>query len=261
MKVVVKIGGAALEDKTLVQRFARSVAEFCSHGHQLVVVHGGGATLSRTMKRLGHESTFINGLRVTDAETRDMALMVLGGHVNKRLAAAICSAGQPAIGLCGGDLRMMRAAKLRGKDDLGYVGEICAVERKWFEMLWQNGIVPVVSSLAIGAADGEYYNINADSLAQACAAACKADALIFLTEVSGVRDADGATLSWLPTTRIDEMVARAVVSGGMLPKLDACRRALHQGVYRVRIMPADQTELLPDFFTRKIECGTEVVAA
>ena len=261
MKVVVKIGGAALEDSALVKKFARSVAEFCREGHQLVVVHGGGVTLSRTMKRLGHESTFINGLRVTDAETRDMALMVLGGHVNKRLAAAIGSTGQPAVGLCGGDLRMMRAAKLRGKDDLGYVGEICAVEPKWFEMLWQNGVVPVVSSLAIGAADGEYYNINADSLAQACAAACKADALIFLTEVSGVHDADGETLRWLPTTKIDQMVESAVVSGGMLPKLDACRRALTQGVYRVRIMPADQTELLPDFFTQKIECGTEVVAA
>ena len=261
MKVVVKIGGAALEDKKLLQRFARAVAEFSQEGHQIVVVHGGGVMLSRTMKRLGHESTFINGLRVTDAETRDMALMVLGGHVNKQLAASICAVGQPAIGLCGGDLRMMRAAKLRGKDDLGYVGEICAVDCKWLEMLWQNNVVPVVSSLAIGAADGEYYNINADSLAMACAAACKADALIFLTEVSGVHDADGSTLKWLPTTKIDEMVQTAVVSGGMLPKLDACRRALSQGVYRVRIMPAEQTELLPDFFTQKIECGTEVVAA
>jgi acetylglutamate kinase len=258
---VVKIGGAALEDPDLVQRFARSISEFCAEGHRLVVVHGGGIMLSRTMKQLGHESKFINGLRVTDRQTRDMALMVLAGHVNKRLAAAICSVGQPAIGLCGGDLRIMRAAKLRGAHELGYVGEICAVEQKWFDMLWQNGVVPVISSMAIGAADSEYYNINADSLAQACATACKADALIFLTEVEGVHDAEGATLRWLPTTKIDEMVQTAVVTGGMLPKLDACRRALNQGVYRVRIMPADQTELLPEFFTRKIECGTEVVAA
>lgn len=261
MKVVVKIGGAALEDAALVRRFARSVADFCAEGHQVVVVHGGGVTLSRTMKRLGHESTFINGLRVTDAETRDIALMVLAGQVNKKLAAAISAAGRPAIGLCGGDLRLMRAAKLRSKDDLGYVGEICAVERKWFDMLWANGAVPVISSLAIGAADGEYYNINADSLAQACASACKADALIFLTEVAGVLDADGNALRWLAAGDIDALVRSSVISGGMLPKLDACRRALDHGVYRVRIMPAQQTELLPGFFNHKLECGTEVVAA
>lgn len=261
MKVIVKIGGAALEDKVLVRRFARSIVDFSSAGHQVVVVHGGGVTLSRTMKRLGHESTFVNGLRVTDAETRDIALMVLAGQVNKQLAAAISAAGQPAIGICGGDLRIMRAAKLRSKGDLGYVGEVCAVESTWFDTLCANGIVPVLSSMAIGAADGEYYNINADSLAQSCAAAWKADALIFLTEVSGVHDAEGATMRWLSTSKIDEMVQSSVISGGMLPKLDACRQALSHGVYRVRIMPAEQTELLPGFFTHKMECGTEVVAA
>jgi acetylglutamate kinase len=261
MKVVVKIGGAALEDRGVVRKFAQAIAEFTRAGHQVAVVHGGGVTLSRTMQQLGHESMFVNGLRVTDAETRDVALMVLAGKVNKQLAAAISAVGQPALGICGGDLRIMQAAKLRTKDDLGYVGEVCAVESKWFTMLWSNGVVPVLSSLAIGATDGEYYNINADSLAQSCASAFRADALIFLTEVPGVYGEDGSTLRWLSTEKIDELVKASVISGGMLPKLDACRRALRNGVYRVHIMAAQQTELLPGFFTQKMQCGTEVVRA
>jgi acetylglutamate kinase len=258
VKLVVKIGGTALEDKELVHKFAKTIPSLCWEEHKLVIVHGGGAALSRTLKQLGCETTFVNGLRVTDQQTRDVAMMVLAGQLNKQLVAAIGAAGQPAIGICGGDLRMFRAAKKR-IPDLGYVGEICSVDSQWIERLWSAGIVPVISSLALGH-DGEYYNVNADAMASACAIACGADALVYLTDVPGVKDADGSVLRWLKVNSIEQMVAAATISGGMLPKLEACTKALKKGVARVRILPANEAEVLPGFFTHPIACGTEVVA-
>ena len=258
MKLVVKIGGAALDNKELVNKFAKTIPSLCQDGHKLVIVHGGGAALSRTLKQLGCETSFVNGLRVTDAQTRDVAMMVLAGQLNKQLVAAIGGAGQPAIGICGGDLRMFRAAK-KHQPDLGFVGEICSVDSDWIERLWSAGIVPVVSSLALGH-DGEYYNVNADAMASACAIACGAHALIYLTDVDGVKDADGSVMRWLDVNSIKQMVAKATVTGGMLPKLEACTKALKKGVTRVRILPAAQSQVLPGFFTHPIECGTEVVA-
>jgi acetylglutamate kinase len=259
VKLVLKIGGTALDDKELVTKFAKTIPSLCREGHQIVIVHGGGAALSRTLKQLGCETTFINGLRVTDAQTRDVAVMVLAGQLNKQLVASIGAAGQPALGICGGDLHIFRAAKKK-QPDLGYVGEICSVDAQWIERLWSAGIVPVVSSLALGI-DGEYYNINADHMASACAVACGAHALIYLTDVAGVKDADGAVMRWLDVAAIASMVEQATVSGGMLPKLDACTKALKKGVTRVRILPADHAEVLPGFFTHPIECGTEVIAS
>jgi acetylglutamate kinase len=258
MKLVVKIGGAALDDKELVQKFARTIPSLCQEEHKLVIVHGGGAALSRTLKQLGCETSFVNGLRVTDRQTRDVAMMVLAGQLNKQLVAAIGAAGQPAIGICGGDLRIFRAAKKR-QPDLGYVGEICSVDAEWIERLWAAGVVPVISSIALGW-DGEYYNVNADAMASACAIACHADALVYLTDVPGVKNAEGSVLRWLEVGSIEQMIQSATVSGGMLPKLEACTKALKKGVARVRILPASEAEVLPGFFTHPIECGTEVVA-
>ena len=258
MKLVIKIGGAALDDKGLVSTFAKTIPSLCREGHKLVIVHGGGAALTRTLKQLGCETTFINGLRVTDSQTRDVAMMVLAGQLNKQLVASIGDAGQPAIGLCGGDLRMVLASKKK-QPDLGYVGEICSVDAKWITRFWDAGVVPVVSSLALGF-DGEYYNVNADQMASAFAVACDADALVYLTDVAGVKDADGTVLRWLDVQNIADMVEQATVSGGMLPKLEACTSALKKGVTRVRILPAARAEVLPGFFTHPIDCGTEVIA-
>src|SRR5215471_16291592 len=135
MKVVVKIGGAALENEETLHKCAHAIVELAKDGHQIAVVHGGGAALTRTLERLGKKSEFVNGLRVTDAETRDMALMVLSGLVNKKLVAAIGAAGKAAVGLCGGDGTSFRARKKPAADghDLGFVGEICAVEPRWIE--------------------------------------------------------------------------------------------------------------------------------
>jgi len=260
LRIVVKIGGAALDDKELLHKCAQAVTEMARAGHKVVVVHGGGAALTRVLKQLGKTSEFVNGLRVTDSETRDVALMVLAGRINKTLVAALNCLGQPAVGLCGGDGASFRARKKKSNGtDLGFVGEISSVDARWMEAIWQNGGMPVVSSLALGS-DGEYYNINADQMAAACAVACRADALVFLTDVAGVKDADGTVIRWLDLKTVIQLERASVIAGGMLPKLEACQHALRSGVGRVRILPAVHSEVLPELCVSRVDLGTEVLA-
>ncbi len=260
MKFVVKLGGAGLETPVLLEGSMRAIAELVRDGNQVAVVHGGGVQLTRTLKALGKQSEFINGLRVTDAETRDTALMVLSGKVNKSLVAALGALGQPAMGMSGGDGLIFRARKKRTTPDLGFVGEIAASDPRWIEAIWRLGGVPVLSSMALGF-DGEYYNVNADEMAAACAIACRADALVFLTDVPGVRGSDGEVMRWLSIDQIAEMAKSAIISGGMLPKLGACREALLNGVKRVRILPAEAAGFLPDLCSARVAHGTEVMVA
>jgi acetylglutamate kinase len=261
LKIAVKIGGAALDDKDLLHKCAQAVTEMAREGHKVVVVHGGGAALTRTLKQLGKDSEFVNGLRVTDSETRDVALMVLAGRINKTLVAALNCLGQPAVGLCGGDGASFRARKkCANGHDLGFVGEICSVDPRWIEAIWRNGGIPVFSSLALGS-DGEYYNINADQMAAACAVGCHADALVFLTDVPGVKDADGTVIRWLDVEKALQLERASVIGGGMLPKLEACQHALRSGVGRVRILPAAHSELLPELGFSRVDLGTEVMLA
>jgi len=260
MKYVVKLGGAGLETPALLDACTRAIADLVRDGNQVAVVHGGGVQLTRMLKALGKQSEFIAGLRVTDAETRDVALMVLAGKVNKSLVAALGSIGQPAVGMSGGDGLLFRARKKRTAPDLGFVGEIVSSDPRWIEAIWQLGGVPVISSMALGF-DGEYYNINADEMAAACAIACHADALVFLTDVPGVKGATGEVLRWLSIDQIAEMAKNAVISGGMLPKLSACREALLNGVKRVRILPAEAASFLPDLCSSRVAQGTEVMVA
>src|SRR5208337_2427157 len=257
MKFVVKLGGAGLETPSLLDGCTRAIVELVRDGNQVAVVHGGGVQLTRMLKALGKQSEFVAGLRVTDAETRDVALMVLAGKVNKGLVAALGALGQPAVGLSGGDGLVFRARKKRTAPDLGYVGEIVSSDPRWIEAIWNLNGVPVISSMALGF-DGEYYNVNADEMAAACAIACRADALVFLTDVPGVKGADGAVLRWLSIDQIAEMALNAVISGGMLPKLSACREALLNGVKRVRILPAEAAASLPDLCSSRVTHGTEV---
>jgi acetylglutamate kinase len=238
----------------------RAIVELVRDGNQVAVVHGGGVQLTRTLKALGKQSEFVDGLRVTDAETRDVALMVFAGRVNKGLVAALGALGQPAVGLSGGDGLLFRARKKHTSPDLGFVGEIAASDPRWIEAIWQLNGVPVLCSMALGF-DGEYYNINADEMAAACAVACHADALVFLTDVPGVKGANGEVLRWLSIDQIAELVKSAVISGGMLPKLNACREALLNGVKRVRILPADAAGSLPDLCNSRVTHGTEVMVA
>jgi len=223
MKYVVKLGGVGLENPVLLEGCTRAIAELVRDGNQVAVVHGGGVQLTGMLKALGKQSEFINGLRVTDAETRDVALMVLAGKVNKKLVAALGALGQPAVGISGGDGLLFRARKKRTAPDLGFVGEIAASDPRWLEAIWQLNGVPVLCSLALGF-DGEYYNINADEMAAACAVACGADALVFLTDVPGVKDATDyrrhvAQAGRLPRSSIERREARKDFTrrGGRFP--------------------------------------------
>ena len=260
MKFVVKLGGAALENPEVLLICAQAVADLARDGNEVALVHGGGVQLTRTLAQLGKKSEFISGLRITDAETRDTALMVLAGRVNKSLVASLGARGQSAVGLTGGDGHAFRARKKKTNPDLGFVGEIASADPRWLEAIWKMGAVPVISSIALGF-DGEYYNINADEMAAACAIACKADTLVFLTDVPGVRGADGEIMRWLDIKQIPELTKQAIVSGGMLPKLGACRDALLHGVKRVRILPAEEAAVLPDLCSSRVNHGTEVMVA
>ena len=259
MKLVVKLGGKALEEAGLLSRCAQVLAALARRGHRVAVVHGGGSALTRTLEQLGKTSEFVNGLRVTDAETREVALMVLAGGINKRLVAVLARAGQPAMGLTGGDGLAFRARKLPANGrDLGFVGEVCASDPRWLEVIWAQGALPVVASLALGM-DGEYYNINADQMAAACAVTCEAEALIFLTDVPGVWDASRRRIERLRAAEIPGLAEREIIQGGMLPKLEACRQALAGGVERVHILPAAEVESLPRVMAAEAHLGTEVV--
>lgn len=260
MKFVVKLGGAGLETPELLAGSMRAIAELVRDGNQVAVVHGGGVQLTKTLKALGKQSEFVNGLRYTDAETRDTAVMVLAGKVNKTLVAAMGALGQPAVGLSGGDGLIFRARKKRTNPDLGFVGEIAASDTRLLDAIWNIGAVPVLSSMALGF-DGEYYNVNADEMAAATAIACRADALVFLTDVPGVRGSNGQVMRWLSIDQIAEMAKSEVISGGMLPKLSACREALLNGVKRVRILPAEAAGSLPDLCSARVTHGTEVMVA
>jgi acetylglutamate kinase len=175
--------------------------------------------------------------------------------------AALARAGRPALGLTGGDALAFRARKrVHNGRDLGFVGEIVAANAAALDAVWKQGALPVVASLALGL-DHEYYNVNADQMAAACAVACSAEALFFLTDVPGVWDADRAVLRRLRAVEIAALAESKALAGGMLPKLEACRRALEGGVARVHILPAGEVERLLEADWTALEVGTEVVAA
>ncbi len=237
MRMVVKVAGALLEEPQAVQSIARQVAELAREGHELLVVHGGGKTFTATLQRMGIQSRFVAGLRVTDRETRDVAVMVLGGLLNKRLATAISAAGQPAAGLCAGDAACFLAEPMVHDEvtgGLGFVGYLTGVNLEFLESLWRSGVVPVASCLGLGV-DGELYNINADHMAAACAEYVHADRLIYLTDVAGVLDGE-KVLRAVSCDEVEQLIRQNKVSGGMVLKLEACKRALAAGVKQVRIV-------------------------
>lgn len=237
MRMVIKFAGVLLEDEALVRELAGHVATLAKHGHEILVVHGGGRAFTATLQRMGMESKFVSGLRVTDGETRDAAVMVFGGLLNKRLAGAISAAGQPAVGISAADASCFTAAPLVHNDvegGLGYVGYLTAVNTPFLESLWREKLLPVASCLGLGD-DGELYNINADHMAAASAEFIGADQLIYLTDVAGVLDGD-KVLSEISCAQIDQLVESRVISGGMILKLEAAKRALEGGVRQVHIV-------------------------
>ena len=237
MKTVIKLAGALLEDDATVRALARQIAALARQGHEILVVHGGGRLFTATLKRMGIESNFVAGLRVTDRETRDVAVMVFAGLLNKRLASAISAEGVPAVGISAADAACFRAEpmvhnEIEGR--LGFVGYLTGLNNSFIESLWREGMVPVAPCLGLGP-DNELYNINADHMAAACAEYLGADRLIYLTDVAGVLHGD-KVLSAITWEDIERLVQSRVVSGGMVLKLEAAKRALEGGVREVHIV-------------------------
>jgi acetylglutamate kinase len=237
MRLVIKIAGALLEREDTVRTIARQIAELARGGHELLVIHGGGKIFTATLERMGIASQFVNGLRVTDRETRDAAVMVFGGLLNKRVAGAISLAGQPAVGISASDAACFLAEPMQideREGGLGFVGYLTEVNLDFLRSLWRSGVVPVASCLGLGA-DGELYNINADHMAAAAAEFVGADRLIFLTDVAGVLDGE-KVLRAVHGGEIEQLIRHNKVSGGMILKLEAAKRALSGGVSEVRIV-------------------------
>ena len=243
MRTVIKLAGALLEDEAIVKSLSRQIASLAKEGHEILVVHGGGRLFTATLKRLGIESKFVGGLRVTDRETRDVAVMVFAGLLNNRLAAAISAEGQPAIGISAADAKCFQAEPMyhnAEEGDLGFVGYLTSVNVAVLESLWREGLLPVAPCLGLGS-DNELYNINADHMAAACAEYLAADQLIYLTDVAGVLDGE-RVLAAIACEEIERLVQSRVVSGGMVLKLEAAKRALEGGVREVRIVGGGSPE-------------------
>lgn len=234
--VVVKYGGSAMEDEMLKKAVMGDVVLLTLVGVKIVLVHGGGPELSAMLKRLGKESTFVNGLRVTDKETVDVAQMILAGKVNKGLVNLIQNVGGSAVGLSGMDGHLIEA---KMKDEaLGYVGEIVAIHPGPIIDLLEKGYIPVVSTLGCDK-QGNIYNVNADTAAAYIAGALQAESLISLTDIKGVLGDPANPQSLITRIHLDEIASleeTGVVTGGMIPKLECCAHAVEQGAKRAFII-------------------------
>ncbi len=234
--VVVKYGGNAMIDEEL-KRSRRVVEQVIRPtGVKVVLVHGGGPEISSLLKKIGKKSEFVNGLRVTDAETADVVQMVLAGKVNKSLVGLLQEVGGRAMGICGMDGGMMRAKAM--DEQLGFVGDITDIDPKPILDLLDNGYIPVISSLAYGE-NGQAYNVNADTAAARVAGVLKAESLITMTDIAGLlRDKDDSS-SLIPVVRVSEapqLIQQGVIQGGMIPKVDCCIEAIRRGVKKVFII-------------------------
>jgi acetylglutamate kinase len=245
MRKVIKFAGALLEDDATVRSLARQVAALAQEGHEILIVHGGGRLFTATLQRMAIESKFVAGLRVTDRETRDVAVMVFAGLLNKKLVAAISAEGQPAIGVSAADAHCFNAEPMVHNEvtgSLGFVGYLTGLNSQFIESLWREGLLPVAPCLGIGP-DNELYNVNADHMAAACAEYLSADQLIYLTDVAGVLDGE-KVLSAVTCEEIERLVQCRVVSGGMVLKLEAAKRAIEGGVREVRIVGGTSPDAL-----------------
>jgi acetylglutamate kinase len=250
--VVVKFGGSVL-DAAGSSTIAEDLALLKGAGIDPVLVHGGGPEITRMLERLGKPSTFVHGLRVTDAETMEVVEMVLAGRANKSLVSAITQAGGRAVGLSGKDGRMLLARKYEADVDLGQVGEVAAVDPSLVRAVSEDGYIPVIASIGIGV-DGTSYNLNADTAAGALAIAVGASKFILLTDVDGVyRDREARTLvSELRAAEAESMTRDGTISRGMIPKVAACLDAIRGGVPSAHIINGTVPHaLLVELFTER----------
>jgi len=268
MTIVIKYGGHAMVDLQLKEDFARDIVLMKFVGLNPVIVHGGGPQINQVLSRMGMESTFVRGMRLTDEPTMDVVEMVLGGKVNKEIVTQINQHGGKAVGLSGKDGGLLLAEKLHivyRKDentppeiiDPGLVGQVTKVNPGIINTLAEKGFIPVIAPVGAGKS-GETYNINADLVACSIAMALSAGRLILLTDVDGVLDASGNLISSIDSATIGKMVDDKVISGGMIPKIECSMKALENGVEKVHIINGKKRHaLLLELFTDK-GIGTEV---
>ncbi|AZN70071.1 acetylglutamate kinase [Georhizobium profundi] len=244
--IVVKYGGHAMGDAALGQAFARDIALLKQSGVNPIVVHGGGPQIGAMLTKMGIESKFEGGLRVTDQKTVEIVEMVLAGSINKEIVALINAEGEWAIGLCGKDGNMVFAEKAKKTIidpdsniervlDLGFVGEVVEVDRTLLDLLAKSEMIPVIAPVAPGR-DGHTYNINADTFAGAVAGSLNATRLLFLTDVPGVLDKSGELIKELSVAEAHALIADGTISGGMIPKVETCIQAIEAGVEGVVIL-------------------------
>ena len=269
MTIVVKYGGHAMVDEQLKEDFARDITLMKFTGMNPVVVHGGGPQINSVLERMGMDSKFVKGMRLTDEATMDVVELVLGGKVNKGIVAQINQQGGRAVGLSGKDGGLIRARKLHivyreDNDkppeiiDPGLVGEVTHVNPSIINTLTEQDFIPIIAPVGTGDS-GETYNINADLVASSIAMALSASRLIFLTDVDGVLDSSGTLISSIRAENINQMVEEKTISGGMIPKIECALEALKNGVEKVHIINGKKRHaLLLELFTDK-GIGTEVV--
>ncbi len=265
--IVIKYGGKAMVHKELKEQFAQDVVLMKYVGINPVVVHGGGPQISQMMKRLGKEPTFVEGVRVTDAETMEIVEMVLGGVINKEIVAMIQRQGGKAVGLTGKDGRLITAKPIKSAgphgekrgSGLGLVGEVEAIDPQILASLEEDRFIPIIAPVGAGK-DGKTYNINADWVAGAIAAALKAEKLLILTDVAGILNDQRKLIPTLSKKDLSKLIKRGVITEGMLPKVQACLTALEGGVSKTHIIDGrTRHALLLEIFTDQ-GIGTEIVA-
>lgn len=254
-RVVVKYGGSAMVDENLKYNVIKDVALLKLIGMEPIIVHGGGKEISAWLKKIGKESEFVNGLRVTDEETLDVAEMVLS-KVNKSLVSMMQKLGLKAVGISGKDSGLLKVQKkLSGGKDIGYVGEVVSADPTIIDTLIANDFIPVIAPIGIGIDDYHGYNINADDAACAIAEAVHAEKLVFLSDIEGVykdKDDPNTLISELHVHEAEKLISEGYVGGGMIPKLQNCIDAIEEGVNRVHILDGRiPHSLLLEIFTNK----------
>ncbi len=244
--IVIKYGGNAMVDEKLKQSFARDIVLLKLVGINPVIVHGGGPQIGSLLERIGKESQFVEGMRVTDRETMDVVEMVLGGLVNKEIVNLINSLGGNAVGLTGKDGKLIQAKKLKVTRsspefdapeiiDIGHVGEVSKVNTEVVDMLVNSNFIPVIAPIGVGQ-DGASYNINADLVAGKIAEVLKAEKLILLTNIAGLQNKNGETLTGLSPGQVNDLIADGTIYGGMLPKIRCALDAVKGGVTSAHII-------------------------
>jgi acetylglutamate kinase len=239
MRLVIKLGGKLLDDAGATREIAAQLAAV-AHRHELVVVHGGGKQVTRFLEERSIATRFVDGLRVSDTDVIDAVSKVIAGSINKRLVSAIIAAGQPAVGLSGVDGPLTLAEPLN--PELGFVGKPVTTNKLLLEVLVSAGFLPVVACIA-GDGEGNIYNVNADQMAVSCALAWRAEQLIFLTDVAGVRNGSGHVMPRVAAEAISGLIDSGVAQGGMQAKLTAAASALAAGIGEVVIAPGDQPDI------------------